>query len=184
MQSKSRVIPCEITHSKNESLPIVFILSTSQYICFITWIINFSFFSKYVTRAIPNFLTQSSYSRCMPSGSYSKISSLAQLHGIVKFQKHWKKAEGVFNKKIFINKKCPIEVGRFLLIYEICTSSYSGTRSHWRLILRIMYSFRTYTSILQRENNLIFFAKNCAVSGGMALQGKANMNTNQKKGTF
>ena len=61
------VIPCEITHSKYESLPIVFILSTQMN--------HQNFFSKYVTRATP-------------SGSYSKISSSALLHKIVKFQKH------------------------------------------------------------------------------------------------
>ena len=33
----------------------------------------------------------------------------------------------------------------------ICTSCYSGTRSHRRLIFRIMCSYRTYTSILDRE---------------------------------
>ena len=36
-----------------------------------------TFFSKYVTRAIPIFLTQS---RCMHFGSYPKISILAQLN--------------------------------------------------------------------------------------------------------
>ena len=99
-----RVIPCEITHSKNESLPIVFIRSTQsvhpmrfhnpEYQLPVTSCTNFvnqqktgqlqlditflmihlsilvsldgssklTFFSKYVTRVIPNFLTQS---RCI-----------------------------------------------------------------------------------------------------------------------
>ena len=49
---------------------------------------------------------------------------------------------------------CPIEVGRFLLIDEICTTCYYGTRSHRGLIFRIMYSYRTYTSLLDGEKNL------------------------------
>ena len=49
---------------------------------------KFTFFSKYVTRAIPNILTQS---RFMHSGSYPKFSSPAQLRDIVKFQKILKK---------------------------------------------------------------------------------------------
>ena len=48
------------------------------------------FFSKYLTKAIPNFLTQS---RCMHSGSYSKISIPAQQHDIVKFHNIEKKAQ-------------------------------------------------------------------------------------------
>ena len=60
-----------------------------QYISFIQGLSKFMFFSKYVRRFIPNFLIQS---RWMLSGSYSKISSLAQLHYIVKFQKYWKKS--------------------------------------------------------------------------------------------
>ena len=48
------------------------------------------FFSKYVMRAIPNFLTQSI---CIHSGSYSEISIPAQLHYIVKFQNHLKKGK-------------------------------------------------------------------------------------------
>ena len=57
-------------------------------------------------------------------------------------------------KKIDKQKKlCSIDVGWFLLIDEICTSCYSGTRSHRRLIFSIMYSYRTYTSILDGEKN-------------------------------
>ena len=65
---------------------MIHLMKTSQYISFIRWIIKIYLFSKYVTRTIPNFLTQS---RCMHSGSYPKISIPAQLHNIVKFQKHW-----------------------------------------------------------------------------------------------
>ena len=58
-------------------------------------------------------------------------------------------------KKDCLTKKLyPIEVGRFLLIDKNFTSCYSGTRSHRRLIFRIMYSYRTYTSILEEEKNL------------------------------
>ena len=110
-------------------------------------------------------------SRCMHSGSYSKISILAQLHNIIKFQKnakllinvrcnHLRKvclstffiATGTSktlknqNQKRLITKKlCPIEVGWFLLIDEISTSCSSGTRSHRRLIFRIMKSHRMYS---------------------------------------
>ena len=53
-----------------------------------------------------------------------------------------------------INKKlCSIEVGGFLLIDKICTSCYSGTRSHRRLIFRIMNSHRMYTLCTKYENN-------------------------------
>ena len=99
-----RVIPCEITHSKNH-------FRLFSYIMYILWdfiILNFSllshlsilvsfdgsskltFFSKHVTRAIPNFLTQS---RCIHSGSYFKTSIPAQLNNIIRFQKLWKKTQ-------------------------------------------------------------------------------------------
>ena len=54
-------------------------------------------------------------------------------------------------------KLCPIEVGRFLLIDEICTSCYSGTISHRRLIFRIMKSHRIYTLCTKYEKNRKFW---------------------------
>ena len=111
------VIPCKIIHSKNESLPIVFILSTQS--------------------AHPMRVHNPEYQPPVTSGS--------SVTG-------WTK------------KFCPIKVGLFLLIVKICTSFYSGTR---RLIFRIMYSYRTYTSILDGDLDF-FLAKNCVVSGGMA----------------
>ena len=55
------------------------------------------------------------------------------------------------SRKIINKKLCP--VSWFLLIEEICTSGYSGTRSHRRLIFRIMKYNRMYTLCTTYENN-------------------------------
>ena len=125
-------------------------------------------------------------SRCMHSGSYSKISIPSQLHDIVKFQKYWKKSakllikesllkdffiatgtsetpkKRLINKKVMSNWSWPV-----LLIDKISTSCFSGTRSHRRLIFRIWSLIGCTLCVLRMktiESDSFF---ECVISHGM-----------------
>ena len=134
---------------------------------YIRWIIKIFIFFKIPYKSHPYFF-------------WHNLNECTLLHYIIKLQKYWIKC-----KKLLINVKCnhmkkvcwttfhshwnkrKIKkrliikrdmsnwVGWFLLIDKICTSCYSGTRSHRRLIFRIMNSHRMYTLC----TNLVLLSK-------------------------
>ena len=109
---------------KNASLPIVFILSTQ---------------SVHPMR-VRNSLISASYD------FWFQKNRMCNFRDVYQNLPFWE-------KKIDKQKKCSIKVGEFLLINEICTSCYSGTRIHRRLIFRIMNSHGMNTLCTKYENN-------------------------------